>query len=50
MKKIPAPKKLQLGKIKVANLSAPKAAGKICVTSIANTSCPGCRDTLICIL
>ncbi|RAJ74964.1 hypothetical protein CLV59_11010 [Chitinophaga dinghuensis] len=48
MKQNNAPKKLQLTKIKVANLTATKGTGKICVTSIANTSCPGCRETLVC--
>ncbi len=44
MKKELASKKLQLTKIKVANLSAPK--GKVCITSADQTTCPSCKLTL----
>lgn len=38
MKKI-SQKKLNLGKVKIADLSKGKAEGRICVTSIEDTSC-----------
>ncbi|MBV8255855.1 MAG: hypothetical protein JO154_24890 [Chitinophaga sp.] len=41
-------KKLQLTKIKVANLSAPREKGKVCLTSINATSCPTCWETRTC--
>ncbi|MBV8255854.1 MAG: hypothetical protein JO154_24885 [Chitinophaga sp.] len=49
MKQSTAPKKLQLTKIKVASLSAPKEKGKVCLTSWDQTTCPGCRLTTICL-
>ncbi|MFB6455279.1 hypothetical protein ACE38W_08425 [Chitinophaga sp. Hz27] len=38
-------KKLRLAKVKVANLSAPKSRGKVCLTSVDQTTC-GCRTIL----
>ncbi|WP_217604863.1 hypothetical protein [Chitinophaga sp. GbtcB8] len=52
MKKITNPKKLQLMKIKISNLSKSKQAalkgGGICVTSFEETSCTTCsrKETL----
>ncbi|WP_188316248.1 class I lanthipeptide [Chitinophaga agrisoli] len=52
MKKATNPKKLQLSKIKIANLSKSKQAalkgGGICLTSYDETSCPTCsrKETL----
>lgn len=49
MKKNKMPKKLQLVKINIANLSTPKQKGDICLTSLADTTCPGCHITNDCI-
>lgn len=50
MKQSTTPKKLQLTKIKVANLSTTKQKNKICVTSADQTTCPaGCKLTNDCI-
>jgi len=43
MKKKTAPKKLQLVKIKIANLSQPKPKGDVCLTSLDQTTCPNCH-------
>ncbi|UPK68500.1 hypothetical protein [Chitinophaga filiformis] len=53
MKKVPKQKKLQLVKIKIANLSKLKddamKGGRICETSLAETSCPTCsRGETLC--
>jgi hypothetical protein len=42
-KKSATPKKLQLGKIKVANLSKSKSKELICITSLDQTTCPHCN-------
>gem|GEM_PF-1319669 len=49
MKQNIAPKKLQLTKIKVANLSIPREKGKVCMTSIDATTCPTCKVSLTCL-
>jgi len=49
MKQHTNPKKLQLTKIKVANLTAPKQQNKICLTSADQTTCPGCKLTIDCV-
>ncbi|MFB6455280.1 hypothetical protein ACE38W_08430 [Chitinophaga sp. Hz27] len=46
MKQQESKKKLQLTKIKVANLNMPKQKGQVCMTSVDATTCPGCRLTL----
>lgn len=50
MKQSATPKKLQLTKVKVANLTAPKQKNKVCLTSADQTTCPGgCKLTIDCI-
>ncbi|RAJ74965.1 hypothetical protein CLV59_11011 [Chitinophaga dinghuensis] len=46
MKQDVTSKKLQLTKIKVANLSIPREKGKVCMTSADATTCPSCKITL----
>ncbi|MCF6404638.1 hypothetical protein L3C95_17205 [Chitinophaga filiformis] len=53
MKKVAKQKKLQLVKIKIANLSKLKEdalkGDRICLTSLAETSCPTCsRGETLC--
>ncbi|WP_177189425.1 hypothetical protein [Chitinophaga sp. YR573] len=48
MKKNAIPKKLQLVKIKIASLSQLKQKGAICLTSLEQTTCPGCHLTADC--
>ncbi|SDF59728.1 hypothetical protein [Chitinophaga filiformis] len=44
MKKKTTPKKLQLVKIKIANLSQPRPKGDVCLTSLEQTTCPNCHQ------
>lgn len=50
MKKNTFPKKLQLAKVKIADLNAtqPKKAF-VCLTSYDQTTCPGCIRTIDCV-
>jgi hypothetical protein len=48
MKKNTIPKKLQLAKIKIANLSQTNQKRAICLTSLDQTTCPGCHLTADC--
>jgi hypothetical protein len=48
MKKNTIPKKLQLTKIKIANLRQSNKKGAICLTSLDQTTCPGCHLTADC--
>jgi len=50
MKKINAQKKLQLTKVKVAKLTTPKDSARVCLTSLAQTTCPFCHQTINCSL
>lgn len=43
MKQNRTPKKLQLAKVKIANLNLPKEKGAVCLTSLAQTTCPHCN-------
>lgn len=51
MKKNTFPKKLQLAKVKIADLNAiqPKQKNFICETSYAETTCRGCVETILCV-
>ncbi|NML36942.1 hypothetical protein HHL17_07000 [Chitinophaga sp. G-6-1-13] len=51
MKKKIAPKKLQLAKVKIAELTINQAKQKefICQTSFAETTCRGCVETILCV-
>lgn len=51
MKKNTFPKKLQLAKVTIAELSVnqPKLKSFICETSYAETTCRGCFETIICL-
>jgi len=46
MKKNTVPKKLELVKINIANLSTPEKKGGVCLTSLAQTTCPHCHIIL----
>jgi hypothetical protein len=47
MKKNTVPKKLQLVKISIVNLSTPEQKGGVCLTSLAQTTCPNCHKLTI---
>ncbi|MBC9930899.1 hypothetical protein [Chitinophaga qingshengii] len=49
MKKETSPKKLNLAKVKIADLNVTQPKMFICATSFAETTCRGCRETLICL-
>lgn len=48
MKKNTNPKKLELKKIKIANLSQSNRKKIICLTSLEQTTCPNCHLTIDC--